>query len=656
VSGWWVDRSLRTKGLLVLAAPLAMLLTAAAVFFFSTAQADSAQRSVNHTRAVEADLAAAQTLVVDGETGIRAFLATGDEVFLEPAGRARARLGDTLDRLEQLTAEDPAQAARLDRVRQEVARGLQTDAPQGVAPGSGAQQLRAWFLEQKASTDAIRSVLAEMRTAQEQRLAAAMDDRDAWRARNRVGTGLALAVGVAAGLIGVLAFTLGITRRLRRLELGSQEVRAGQPFAAVDPGADEIGVLSRRMAEITNRWLLWQREATTAREDAEAASRAKNDFLSRMSHELRTPLNAVLGFAQLLEMDLPDDQREPVAQIRRAGRHLLTLINEVLDIAKIEAGQLTLSPETVKVSDLIEEAAELMAPIADAHTVTLRTEPPDTCVCHVLADRQRAKQVLLNLMSNAVKYNRPGGTVRVRCRPAQAGAAIEVEDTGLGISEHDLKRLFVPFERLAAAGSDIEGTGVGLALAQRLAATMDGRIDVRSRVGQGSTFTFTLPAAAEPAAAAIPVQPGPDRPQPTATAAAAVPAACAHTVLSIEDNLANTRLFEQIIARRPTWRLVTAAQAQLGLDLAAADPPQLILLDLHLPDLPGLQVLRRLKAAPATADIPVVIVSADATPGLIQRLRASGASAYLTKPIDVAEILQLLDDIAAAPTQTQEPQ
>lgn len=645
VTRWWLDRSLRSKGLLVLTLPLSMLVAAAVMFFLANAQADAQQEELGHTREAEAGLAELRALVVDGETGLRAFLATGDEAFLEPTLAAGERSPVAVEELGARVAGDQEQTARLAQVRQHLEEGFQFRAPADLEPTAGPESLRAWLLQQKASTDAIRDVLAQMADAEQQHLAAALEARDAWRSRARLGSGVAVVLGVAGGLVGVLAFAVGITRRLERLQVSSEEAPAGRASPVVDAGADEIGVLSRRLADVTTGWQLGQDEATAARRAAEHASRAKNDFLSRMSHELRTPLNAVLGFAQLLEMDLPAEQREPVTQIRRAGRHLLDLIHEVLDIAKIEAGHLSLSSETVQVDDLVGEAVELMAPVAAEHEVSLHADPGGSCTSYVRADRQRAKQVLLNLISNAIKYNRAGGSVSVRCRIVDASAAIEVEDTGIGIGEHELDRLFVPFERLSAGRSDIEGTGVGLALSQRLAVAMDGRIEVTSAVGLGSTFSFCLPLADDPAEAQSPARPGPDASAP-AVPPGAVPA---NTVLSIEDNLANTRLLQQIVARRPTWRMLSAAQGQLRLDLASANPPQLILLDLHLPDVPGVQVLRRLKAAPATAHVPIVVVSADATVGQAKRMQALGAAAYLTKPIEVAAILELLDESARAP-------
>ena len=375
-------------------------------------------------------------------------------------------------------------------------------------------------------------------------------------------------------------------------------------------------------------------EARRAWAEADRANRAKSEFLSRMSHELRTPMNAVLGFAQLLELDdLSDEQRESVEQILRAGNHLLALINEVLDVARIEAGKLSLSLEPVDADETLHEAVDLIRPLAADRGVTLSVDTGGEDVC-VRADRQRLKQVLLNLLSNAVKYNRTSGRVDVTVR-RQPNESIRVcvTDTGAGISREQLERLFQPFERLDADAGSVEGTGLGLTLSKGLVEAMDGRIGVDSRLGEGSTFWFELEAL-EPR---LPLEPGTtDHERETATVGHA------GSVLYIEDNLSNLKLVEQVFARFPHIELLAAMQGTLGLDLAREHRPDLILLDLHLPDVDGEEVLARLRAEPETAAIPVVVVSADVTPGRLERLLASGADDYLPKPIDVSRFMQTL--------------
>jgi CheY-like chemotaxis protein len=363
-----------------------------------------------------------------------------------------------------------------------------------------------------------------------------------------------------------------------------------------------------------------------------------------MSHELRTPLNAILGFAQLLELEeLTDEQRENLHYILSAARHLLALINEVLDIAAIEAGRLPLSLEPVAVGDVVAETVSLIRPLADQHQVLLAS-PPQECQVHVLGDRQRLKQILLNLLSNAVKYNRRGGSVQLGCRPVGEGRLrIEVVDTGLGIAPEAMGQLFVPFERLGSEQTGVEGAGLGLPLSRRLAEAMGGTLEGDSTVGQGSSFRVELPLTEGPLQRA---ERHAELPDPVAAQPVPEPESTL-TVLYIEDNLSNLQLVERVLNRRPGARLISAMRPQLGLELAAEHDPDLILLDLHLPDMPGQEVLRRLQAEPRTAQVPVVILSADARPGLIKELLGQGVRAFLTKPLDVKELLELLDGVAA---------
>ena len=393
---------------------------------------------------------------------------------------------------------------------------------------------------------------------------------------------------------------------------------------------------ARMEAEILQR----SRELQEANRRLRAADLAKSEYLSRMSHELRTPLNAILGFAQLLEMDeLREDQQESLGYILSAARHLLALINEVLDIAAIEAGRLTLSLEPVWVADVVSETVSLIRPLADQQGILL-VSPARTCDAHVLGDRQRLKQVLLNLLSNAVKYNRPAGSVHLTCEHVNGRLRVKVADTGPGIPAEALERLFVPFERLGSEHGTVEGTGLGLPLSKRLADAMGGSLELESIPQQGSTFWVELPLIEAPAEAAADLaaapQPEPEQVEQTGHDL---------TVLYIEDNVSNLQLVERVMQRRGIT-LISAMRPQLGLDLAGEHQPDLILLDLHLPDMPGQEVFRRLRANAKTAEIPVVVLSADARPNLISRMLDDGVRAFLTKPLDVKQLLELIDAVA----------
>jgi PAS domain S-box-containing protein len=407
----------------------------------------------------------------------------------------------------------------------------------------------------------------------------------------------------------------------------------GQVIVGEDNRAEGAVVVSR---DITAD-LVFETELEEALRTAEEASAEKSQFLSRMSHELRTPLNSVMGFAQLLGMDeLGDEQSQAVGHIVRAGQHLLNLIDEVLDIARIESGRLDLTLLPVPVTTVVADALDLARPLAEDRHITLVADlAAIAATTHVRADRQRLMQVLLNLLSNGVKYNDPEGRVVVSATMEGDAVALAVSDTGPGIDPHDAERVFRPFDRLGAERTDVQGTGVGLTLSKHLVEQMGGTIALASEPGRGATFTVTLPLA-EPE-----VPPPVRRRQP----GGAWQGTGVLRVLHIEDNLANLELVDQVLTRAGTVDLRAAMFGGLGLELAREEPPDLVLLDLHLPDIPGTEVLDRLRADPATATVPVVVVSADATPEQVRGLQDRGVLAYLTKPIDVQELLGVVEQV-----------
>ncbi len=373
----------------------------------------------------------------------------------------------------------------------------------------------------------------------------------------------------------------------------------------------------------------------------EKANLAKSDFLSSMSHELRTPLSAILGFAQLIESGSPlptPSQKRSVDQILKAGWYLLELINEILDLALIESGKLPLSLEPISLAEVVRECHAMIEPQAQKRDIYM-TFPQFEIPCFVMADRTRVKQVLINLLSNAIKYNKVGGTVVVDCIASAAGRIrISVKDSGEGLTEDKLAQLFQPFNRLGKEAGIEEGTGIGLMVSKRLVELMQGEIGVQSTVGVGSVFWVALNLTAAPQSF--------DAAECTPAAQVQIHSdARVRTLLYVEDNPANLMLVEDLIARRPDIRLLSAMDGNRGVEIARATLPDAILMDINLPGISGIQALKVLRADPATAHIPVVALSANAIPRDIEKGLEAGFFHYLTKPIKVNEFMQTLDAV-----------
>jgi PAS domain S-box-containing protein len=410
-------------------------------------------------------------------------------------------------------------------------------------------------------------------------------------------------------------------------------------FTAIRDSTGNLRGFAKLTRDLTERMAV-EAEMLDAKSVAEKANLAKSDFLSSMSHELRTPLNAILGFAQLLETATPPpnpSQKESVAQILQAGWYLMELINEILDLAMIESGRLSWSLEPMSLGDVMLECQTMIEPQAQKRGIRIafpRMESP----CFIKADRTRVKQVLINLLSNAIKYNRVGGSVVVECsESAGQRVRIEVKDTGAGLAPEKLGQLFQPFNRLGREAGSEEGTGIGLVVTKRLVELMGGSIGAESTVGEGSVFWIELVTTPAPQAA-------PDESQGSPPVEVqSMNDRATRTLLYVEDNPANLQLVEQIIARRPDLRLLSAKNGTLGVQLGRAARPDVILMDINLPGMSGIKAMQILRADTATAHIPVVALSANAIPRDIERGLEAGFFRYLTKPIRVNEFLETLD-------------
>jgi PAS domain S-box-containing protein len=410
-------------------------------------------------------------------------------------------------------------------------------------------------------------------------------------------------------------------------------------FTAIRDAAGNARGFAKLTRDLTERRLVEQ-TLTLAKGAAEKANLAKSEFLSSMSHELRSPLNAILGFAQLMESDATPatpSQKASIDEILRAGWYLLELINEILDLAQIESGKLSLSLEPTSLADLIPECQAMIEPQAQGRGIRM-TFPQFDRPWFIAADRTRLKQVLINLLSNAVKYNQAGGTVILDCDGSTAERTrINVRDTGAGLPPEKLAQLFQPFNRLGQERGAEQGTGIGLVMSKRLIDLMGGVLGVESRVGVGSVFWCELGTAVAPTLDPKPAD------LPEAPGAEAALGAPVRTLLYVEDNPANLKLVEQLIARRPTLRLLTAVDSNQGIQLARAHQPDVIVMDINLPGISGIEAMKILRDDPTTAHIPIVALSANAMPRDVAKGLEAGFFSYLTKPIKVNEFMAALD-------------
>lgn len=628
---WWRRQSLTLQAVTILVLAIGPLLISMVMLTINSQQDAALDEEVTKHRVARGLQTSALNELIDAETGVRGYLLTEDPAFLAPYKHALEQIPEHFDQVEEHGRHE--KHVSFTETRELAERELRI-LSQLASQRRPAESL---MLAGKRVMDRFRELMTESLDREDRELSGLLDEREE---RAHTTQTIIVAGGVASlggAMLGGTLLMAGIVRRLRIVTENARRVAEGQDLKPVR-GADEIAQLQNQLERSSRLLGARETELRQAKIEADRANQAKSDFISRMSHELRTPLNAILGFAQILREDAGEAAASDVRQILRAGRHLLSLINEVLDLSRIEAGQFAISLEPVAVGDVVEECIELMAPLAGQRQITIANKRKAEAGLHVLADRQRLKQVFLNLLSNAVKYNKDGGAVELSCRTENDKVRLVVCDTGPGISSDNIDQLFVPFARLGAETTEVEGTGLGLALSLRLMQMMEGDMGVSATGPGGSEFWLELNVA--DAVAAVTQEESVDQ-SPRHVPEGAI------RILQVEDNPTNIRLLERIMGRRPNFELITVQEGNQAVPEAMKGQPALVLLDVNLPDISGREVLARLRAEPVTAHIPVIMLSADASPRQIEKLMSSGATAYVTKPLDVNHFLSVVDDVLA---------
>jgi signal transduction histidine kinase len=627
------------KGGLVIATSTVLFLAVAVTSY--TLERNTAAATADMLRSVQlqGEIQRLHVLLAEAATGVRGYLLTGRDDFLTPYRTASEQLPGTLASL-NAKVRDPEQIERLQRVLPLVQSKLDSlDRMRGQRNASSAE-LQQHLLDSKQILDQLRAEIGAMNqreavlVAQRTLALQQATNRNLWTTVTVIPVGL-------AGTLATLLFIIGLVRRVRLTAENAERLTLDLPLAPAPAATDELGQLAGRLHQAS--MLLAGRASA-----GQAASSAKTEFLARTSHELRTPLNAILGYAQLLEADCGEPRdRERAAQIRVAGQHLLSLINEVLDIGRIEAGQLTLPCVPVTVAPLAAEALALVLPQANQRAVELR-QAEVAPSCAVMADRQRLLQVMLNVLSNAVKYSASGSAISISCSAEDGMTAIHIDDGGPGIAASLRHRLFAPFDRLGAERSKTEGVGLGLAVSKALMQAMQGDIRHVALPGSGSRFTLTLPAATSvsaPAGEAAPdgsPQPGQQAGQQTgqqsdqqnAPVQQPAPSTASHHVLCIEDDGATRALIAALVQRRPQWRLSIAFDLAGGMAVAQQLPPDLILLAAGLAK--GADDADALAAVAPSAALALLGEPAQAVPGSWRKL---------AKPLMVPEFFALLESM-----------
>jgi signal transduction histidine kinase/ActR/RegA family two-component response regulator len=620
----WQDLPLGFKGVFVITLPLAVLLASLASLYVRELESTKLENQLKQALQNQRDIQTVHTQLLEASTGVRDYLLTGDKHFLSIFFEAEKMLPKIIATLEQRLESDQ-QKQRLSAILPLVSTNLaDLKALSNHETAIASDNLIAQFKSQVATLDRLRKEIEALNA--EEALLVEEDQQEIFlqRQQNITVTLIATIAGIIGSLMAVWIFSRTIVKRVRLLRDSAGHLARAEALDLPSSSRDELGQLSDELDHASQLLAKNISDALQARQEAEEASASKSMFLSRTSHELRTPLNAILGFAQLLEQDLsPGKHRDSVSLIKGAGLHLLKLINEVLEIARIESGEISLELTPIRINALLEEATHYIAPIGKIRDIEIKCEIAPNLWAK--ANRQKLLQVVLNLLSNALKYGPVSASVQLIAYRHHDRIVIGVQDNGPGIPAALRERLFTPFDRLGAENTKIEGTGLGLALSKQIMLAMHGSIDVAS---DKSLFWIEVPAC-EPSASSL------ESNQDTA-GEQSVKLSNKRAILYVEDNISNRALVEAIIQRQHDLRIHCVATIKDAKRYLNEVAPSLLLIDLNLPDGSGENLVSYVKSEPELKSIPMMILSADALPETIERLQAAGVAHYMTKPLDVA--------------------
>jgi signal transduction histidine kinase/ActR/RegA family two-component response regulator len=637
ISQFWQDLPLASKGIFVIMLPLAVLLASLASLYNLEKQLSSLENQLKLALQNQRDIETVHTNLLLASTGVRDFLLTGDKLFLDTFHIAKNQLPQLLVKLDQQLESDD-QKNRINSISHLVQDNLKRlDILSKNESDVASEDLIKQFKLQVRNMDKLRTEIEFLKKQEALLVSEDQSKIKQQRQRNIRITLLAAVSGIVGSIVAVWIFSGTIVKRVRLLRDSAAHLAKAEALELPSRSKDELGQLSEELDHASKLLAKTIYETTQARKDAEQANKEKSMFLSRTSHELRTPLNAILGFAQLLLAELEDGKhKDNVNMIKSAGDHLLKLIDEVLDIARIESGVLKLKLEPTLINDLLAEAIQYIAPLGKIRDIHIQQDIQADLVA--LAERQKLLQVILNLLSNALKYGPYNSTVLVSSYKKDNKIVIEVFDEGAGIPESLKERLFTAFDRLGAEQTKTEGTGLGLALSKQIMLAMHGSIHVAKNK---SLFWIELNATDN--------VPKTEQPSQSATfGKQARETAHKKQIVYVEDNISNRALVEAVIKRLPNIQLHCAATVKEAKNLLNDIDVHLIIIDLNLPDESGEALVHYMKTQADLISVPIIILSADAMPDTIQRLEKTGVDKYMTKPLDIASftktVLNLTED------------